>query len=139
MPIKKKNLKNSKYRSSLEAKFASNNSGRGYLYEPFSLPYIMKRSYKPDFVIDDVMIECKGFFRPGDTLKYKSIRDSIPEYELVFVLSDPNKKVRKGSKMTMGQWCEKEGIKHFTVYEHEKLNNYIANRCADEDSSDTRL
>lgn len=127
----------SKFRSGLEAKFASNNHGMGYEYEPYSIAYVMKRNYKPDFVKDDILIECKGFFRPGDTLKYKSIRDSLPDYELVFVLSDPNKKVRKGSKLTMGQWCEKEGMKHFTVYEHEKLNNYIANRCTHEDSSNS--
>ncbi len=135
--VSRKKAVNSKYRSSLEAKFAANNSGKGYQYEPFSVPYVMKRNYKPDFVLDDVLIECKGFFRPGDTLKYKSIRDSLPDYELVFVLSDPNKKVRKGSKLTMGQWCEKEGIKHFTVYEDKKLDNYIQSRRKHEDSSDT--
>jgi len=125
MPIRKKTIKNSRYRSSLEAKFASNNSGKGYQYEPFSLPYVMKRNYKPDFVIDDVLIECKGFFRPGDTLKYKSIRDSLPDYELVFVLSDPNKKVRKGSKLTMGQWCVKEGFKHYTLDNTDELIDYV--------------
>jgi hypothetical protein len=35
--------------------------------------------------------------------------------ELIFVLYNPNKKLRKGSKMNMGEWCTKEGLKWFTV------------------------
>jgi hypothetical protein len=70
------------------------------------------------------MIECKGFFRAGDTLKYKSIRDTI-DRELVFVLSDPNKKIRKGSKLTMGQWCDKEGFAYFTVNQMKELIEYV--------------
>jgi hypothetical protein len=34
--------------------------------------------------------------------------------ELVFILQYPNKKVRKGSKLTMSQWCDKEKIKWFS-------------------------
>jgi hypothetical protein len=72
-----------------------------------------------------MLVECKGFFREGDTLKYKSIRDCLEEdQELVFLLSDPNKKVRKGAKMTMGQWCDKEGLKHFTLATTQELIDY---------------
>ena len=88
-------------------------------YEPFVLPYITHREYTPDFVGDsktgkEVIIEAKGFFRVGDTQKYKAIRDSLtPNQVFVFILYDPNKKVRKGGKMTIAQWCDKEGIKWF--------------------------
>ena len=43
---------------------------------------------------------------------------------MVFLLSDPNKKVRKGAKMTMGQWCDKEGLKHFTLTTTQELIDY---------------
>ena len=72
-----------------------------------------------------MLIECKGFFRVGDTQKYKAIRDSMPEWEVIFVLSSPLKKVRKGAKMTMGQWCDKEGFKHYTIDTAKEMTKYI--------------
>jgi len=79
----------------------------------------MHRNYKPDFVDKKTgdFIECKGFFRTGDTMKYTSIRDSI-DNNLIFVLSDPSKRIRKGAKMNMGEWCEKEGFKFYTLEEY---------------------
>ncbi len=68
----------------------------------------------------------KGFFRAGDTQKYKAIRDSLDRNtELVFLLSDPNKKLRKGAQMTMGEWCLKEGFKVYTLDTVENLLEYI--------------
>jgi hypothetical protein len=126
MKPRPKGNKFGKFRSGLELKFAQNFSGHGFEFEPYSLPYIIKKNYKPDFVYEErIIIECKGFFRVGDTQKYKAIRDEITQFELVFVLSDPNKKVRKGSKLTMGQWCDKEGLAHFTVGEVDRLLAYI--------------
>ena len=61
-------------------------------YEPFTIPYTISRSYRPDFVDASglYLIECKGYFRDGDTKKYTSIRDSLPEgQELIFVLMQP--------------------------------------------------
>lgn len=117
------------YRSGLEKAFATEAPRGLFKYEPERIPYIVHRAYVPDFVHipTGTLIECKGFFRAGDTLKYKSIRDTLLEEqrELVFVLSDPNKKVRKGSKMTMGQWCEKEGFACFTVNQMEDLIAYV--------------
>ena len=86
---------------------------KGFEYEPFRVPYIIKREYCPDFVHEatGTLVECKGFFREGDTKKYKSVRDCLPDHQrLVFVLMKPEKKIRKGAKMTMAQWCEKENI-----------------------------
>ena len=89
-------------------------------YEPSRYDYIVKKKYIPDFVGQSedklLLIECKGFFRVGDTKKYTSIRDSLSDdKELIFILYNPNKKLRKGSKMNMGEWCDKEGIRWFTL------------------------
>ena len=99
-------------------------------YEPFTIPYTISRSYRPDFV--DVsglyLIECKGYFRDGDTKKYTSIRDSLPEgQELIFVLMQPNKRIRKGAKMTMAQWCDKEKILWYNIETLQELISYVAN------------
>ena len=117
-----------KFRSGLEKTFAALYPKEDFDYEPYDVPYITKRKYKPDFVHKPTgkLIECKGFFRQGDTLKYKAIRD-CSDKELIFVLSDPFKKVRKGAKITMAQWCDKEGFKYFTVQQKEELMNYVTN------------
>tara|TARA_B100001248_G_scaffold225743_1_gene183423 strand:+ start:396 stop:767 length:372 start_codon:yes stop_codon:yes gene_type:complete len=98
-----------------------------FKYEPYKIPYIIQKNYLPDFVHEKkkILIEAKGFFRVGDTKKYTSIRDSAPDWELVFILSNPNKKVRKGSKICMGKWCTKEKFKFYTMDNIEVLLDYV--------------
>jgi hypothetical protein len=108
---------------------------KGFDYEPFTVPYVIERSYRPDFVhnASGTLVECKGYFRDGDTKKYTSIRDSLPTgQQLVFVLMQPNKKIRKGAKMTMSQWCDKEGILWYTLDTLQELIDYVTNFGGDE-------
>lgn len=122
-------MRSNKYRSGLEQAFANKDTQSLFLYEPYTIPYVIERSYKPDFVNDEakIIVECKGFFKAGDLQKYKSVRDCLPEgYELVFVLYDQNKRVRKGSKLTMGDWCTKEGLKFYTIETMHELLKYVA-------------
>jgi hypothetical protein len=117
-----------KYRSGLEERF--HQKSPEFEFEPFKVPYTISRNYIPDFVYKadtgyNVMIECKGFFRVGDTQKYKAIRDCNKFDELIFVFSDPKKKLRKGSKMTLGEWCDKENFKHFTIDTMDELKGYL--------------
>lgn len=122
--------KGNKYRSGLEERFhkAVPNS----MFEPFKVPYIINKDYIPDFVIEldkrpDIMVECKGFFRVGDTQKYKAIRDCTKgQYELVFVFSNDTKKLRKGSKMTLGEWCTKENMRFYTMETLDDFREYIS-------------
>ena len=93
-------------------------------YEPYQIPYVTKRKYTPDFTKGNILVECKGYFRVGDTQKYKAIRDSLYTQELVFVFTNSNKKVRKGSKLTMGEWCDKEGFKWFKKETLQELKSY---------------
>ena len=61
-------------------------------------------------------VEAKGYFRVGDIQKYKAIRDCLSDtQELVFLLYNPTKRVRKGGKLNMKQWCEKEGFRNYTL------------------------
>ena len=116
------------FRSGLEKDLSEKLDGQ-YKFEPYDLPYTVHKKYLPDFVHEDkaILIECKGFFRVGDTQKYTAIRDSMPEWELVFVLSNPSKKVRKGGKITMGEWCDKEGILWYNIDTLQELISYVAN------------
>ena len=120
--------KRSKFRSTFEEDVSK--ILQEFNYEPFTIPYTISRSYRPDFVDASglYLIECKGYFRDGDTKKYTSIRDSLPEgQELIFVLMQPNKKIRKGAKMTMSQWCDKEGILWYNIDTLQELISYVAN------------
>ena len=103
---------------------------RGFEYEPVTIPYVINRNYRPDFVhaATGTVVECKGFFREGDTKKYTSVRDSLPKgQQLVFVLMHPNKKIRRGAKMTMAEWCDKEGIMWYTIDTLQELINDVSN------------
>ena len=120
--------KKSKFRSTFEEDVSK--ILQEFNYEPFTIAYTIARSYRPDFVDASglYLIECKGYFRDGDTKKYTSIRDSLPEgQELIFVLMQPNKKIRKGAKMTMSQWCDKEGILWYNIDTLQELISYVAN------------
>jgi hypothetical protein len=120
--------KKSTFRSTFEEDVAK--ILKEFNYEPFTVPYTISRSYRPDFVDPSglYLIECKGYFRDGDTKKYTSIRDSLPEgQELIFVLMQPNKKIRKGAKMTMSQWCDKEKILWYNIETLQELISYVTN------------
>ena len=107
-----------KYRSKFEEGLGAILEPAGAEYEPYKIPYWVPANYTPDFVLVTpegwrVLVEAKGYFRPGDQKKYKAIRDQTMYDELVFLLQYPNKKVRKGAQLTMSGWCEKEGIRWF--------------------------
>jgi hypothetical protein len=108
----------SKYRSKFEGRCGALLEPAGFEYEPYRVKYTIAHSYTPDFVFNDdgleVLVEAKGYFRPGDTQKYKAIAASLPfGQELVFLLQAPTKQVRSGTKLTMAGWCDKVGIKWF--------------------------
>ncbi len=119
-------LKEQKFRSGLESAFSDAVGTTGFQYEPYRLPYTIHKKYVPDFICErtGAMIECKGFFRVGDTQKYKAIRDEI-DRPLIFVFSDSRKRLRKGSKMNLGEWCDKEGLAHFTMKTIDELLEHL--------------
>lgn len=110
-------------RSSLEDKVGDVLVPAGFLYEPYNVLYPTYRKYTPDFVLGDVIVEVKGYFRAGDTQKYKAVKEELDKqgYLFTFVLQTPKKKVRKGSKLTMAEWCEKNGILWFDVQDLDLL------------------
>tara|TARA_B100001093_G_scaffold520289_1_gene614316 strand:- start:18326 stop:18706 length:381 start_codon:yes stop_codon:yes gene_type:complete len=118
-----------KFRSGLE-EAVQLKLNKQFKYEPYKIPYIISKNYLPDFVHEKkrILVEVKGFFRVGDTKKYTSIRDSCPDWELVFIFSNPNKKVRKGSKICMGKWCDKERFKYYTIDTVDMLVKYIGEK-----------
>ena len=119
------------FRSTFEYDVAQELQPHGFNYEPTAIPYTIPRMYTPDFVFNGkettFYVECKGYFRAGDTQKYKAIAKSIAwTEELVFILMKPNQKVSKTTKLTMAQWCDKHNIKWYTIETLEELINYVS-------------
>ena len=105
-----------RFRSKLEAK-VSPLLGAGWEYEKTRVKYQVAHTYTPDFTKDDLVVEVKGYFRPGDQRKYLAIAKELTDEgkQLIFIFSNPNKPVRKGAKLTHGGWCKKHGIEYYAV------------------------
>jgi len=95
----------------------------GFTYETGNITYKVEHKYTPDFLFEDdsfysLWVEAKGWFRPGDRLKYRTIAKAIQDKtggitEFAFLLQTPNKRVQKGAKLTMSGWCDKNDILWF--------------------------
>ncbi len=119
------------FRSGFEYDVAQKLQPYGFSYEPFQVDYTIERKYTPDFVYErngrTYLIECKGYFRAGDTQKYRSIARSIPwTSERIFVLMKPNQRVSKSTKRTMAEWCDNNNILWYNIDTLKELVDYVS-------------
>ena len=106
-----------RFRAQFEAYIASILLGRGckYAYESERIPFLqpeMKKTYCPDFVIEDqgFFIEAKGIFSARDRKKHLWVREQHPEIDIRFVFQNARLPIRRGSKTTCAAWAEKNGF-----------------------------
>lgn len=105
-----------RFRSGLEKRTAEWLKAKkvAFDYEKLRLPYLVSetRTYTPDFQIlsNGIIIETKGRFLPSDRKKHLLIKEQYPELDIRFVFSNPNAKIRKGSKTSYADWCDKHGF-----------------------------
>lgn len=104
-------MKTPKYRSTLEQRFHQNNPQ--LQYEITSFEYIVRHSYTPDFydAETNTYLETKGLWDAADRAKIVAVLKQNPGINLVMVFQNPNLKIRKGSKTTYADFCDKKGIK----------------------------
>lgn len=109
-----------KYRSGFEGRLHKGPL-KNCEYEPMSLSYVQEKSYIPDFVKGKYLFEAKGRFRTyAEASKYVAVKKHNPDYELIFIFSDPKKPMpgsvarKDGTKMTHGEWAAKNGFRYFT-------------------------
>jgi hypothetical protein len=78
----------------------------------------MDRNYTPDFVLPNgVIIETKGRFTLEDRKKHLWIQEQCgTKYDIRFVFSNSRAKIRKGSKTSYADWCEKHGFLYADQY-----------------------
>ena len=104
-----------RFRSGLESRTAAWLKLRKvkFKYEESRIPYSVAevRHYTPDFQLPNgIYIETKGRFIPSDRKKHLLIKKQYPELDIRFVFSNPKAKIRKGSKTSYSDWCDKHGF-----------------------------
>jgi len=103
------------FRSGLEEKVGDQIAkAYGFIkYETEKIKYEVHevRSYTPDFLLPNgIIIETKGRFIPEDRKKHLLIKEQHPELDIRFVFTNSNNKIRKGSKTSYADWCNKNGF-----------------------------
>jgi len=69
------------------------------------------RTYLADFLLSNgIIIEAKGRFTTEDRKKHCLIKEQHPILDIRFLFTNARKKLRKGSKTTYAQWCDKIGF-----------------------------
>jgi hypothetical protein len=103
------------YRSGLEEKISEDLTKRAvkFEYETFKIKYEVheNRTYTPDFILPNgVIIESKGRFTTEDRKKHLLVKKQHPNLDIRFVFSNSRNKIRKGSKTSYADWCDKNGF-----------------------------
>ncbi len=111
------------FRSGLEEKVADylTSKGVGFSFETLKIPYVKpetKHIYTPDFILDNgIIIETKGRWMLDDRKKHILIREQHPNLDIRILFQNANAKIRKGSKTSYADFCEKHGI----PYAHREI------------------
>jgi|TARA_R110000744_G_scaffold39231_2_gene89389 hypothetical protein len=83
-------------------------------YEVTQIDYIKpetKHKYTVDFTLPNgILIETKGRWVLEDRKKHLLIKNQHPTLDIRLVFQNPNGKIRKGSKTTYSDFCDKHGI-----------------------------
>ena len=83
-------------------------------YETTVIPYIKpetKHTYTIDFTLPNgILVETKGRWVLEDRKKHLLIKSQHPELDIRMVFQNSKGKIRKGSKTTYANFCDKNGI-----------------------------
>ena len=104
------------YRSGFEHKVADQltESNTGFEYETTVIDYIKPEThhkYTVDFTLPNgILVETKGRWILEDRKKHLLIKQQHPELDIRIVFQSAKGKIRKGSKTTYADFCDKHGI-----------------------------
>lgn len=87
-------------------------AGVEFGYEDERLIYMLPKVYVPDFTLaSGVIVEAKGYFPPSDRQKMEAVIRDNPDRDIRMLFQNARSKIRKGSKTTIGAWCDRRDIK----------------------------
>lgn len=81
-----------------------------FINEPFQIPFVLHRTYTPDFQVGEVLIEAKGVLDDDDRRKMVAVKEQHPELDIRFVFMKADNKV-PGLKSTHAEWATRNGFK----------------------------
>lgn len=82
-----------------------------FKYETMHLDYVVSRTYTPDFIIGDIIVETKGRFTSADRTKMLKVKEYNPQYEIrLWFMRDNWLTSKKKSKYS--DWAKKHGFKY---------------------------
>lgn len=102
-----------KFRSGFEETIynAAKRSRKVLQHEPHFIPYVMKGSYLPDFLLSNgIYIEAKGYLDAASCKKMKAVKASNPDLDIRFVFQNANGKRNKRAKLKNWEWAERHGF-----------------------------
>lgn len=80
-------------------------------YEPYTLPYLIEGKYHPDFELPNgIIVEAKGYFDSRSRAKMLAVKRANPDKDIRMLFMNSRTRIRRGSKMTYADWCEKYGF-----------------------------
>ena len=104
------------YRSKFESEIAAILTKKkvSFSYESLDLKYIIRGTYKPDFILNQngIIVETKGFFSPEDRRKMVAVKAANPSLDIRFCFQNAKTKLSRGKKRSLsyGQWATKNGF-----------------------------
>ena len=106
-------MENPNFRSGFEESIwnAALRSHNTLVHEPHYIPYILKGSYLPDFILPNgIIIEAKGYLDAASCKKMKAVKASNPHLDIRFVFQNANGKRNKRAKLRNYEWAERHGF-----------------------------
>lgn len=90
---------------------AAKRSRKRLEHEPYFIPYIMKGSYLPDFVLPNgIIVEAKGYLDAAACKKMKAVKASNPHLDIRFVFQNANGKRNRRAKLRNWEWADRHGF-----------------------------
>ena len=104
----------SKYKSSLEKRFAelAQKLELNFTYESDKIPYVVPSHYLPDFKIaPNRYVETKGYFSSSNRQRMLCFKEQHPEIDICFMFGNADNKLNAKSTTTYREWSLKHGFK----------------------------
>jgi hypothetical protein len=90
---------------------AAKRSRKSLKHEPYFIPYVIKGSYLPDFVLPNgIIVEAKGYLDAAACRKMKAVKAHNPHLDIRFVFQNANGKRNRRAKLKNWEWAEKHGF-----------------------------
>ena len=102
-------------RVNLKSQFADNLTKKKiiFTYETLSIDYEITCTYRPDFILNNFIVETKSYFSKEDRRKHLIIKATRPELDIRFCFQNSRTKLSKTkNSISYAKWCERHGFQY---------------------------